>query len=374
MVKRKRLLNRFIKLVKIDSPSRREGKVVAFVSKELRNLGLKANVDKAAARFGGEVGNVWAFLKGNGRKAPKIFLNAHLDTVSTGHVIKPRIKKGYVLSNGKTILGADNKAGVSVILEVLKDIKESRISHGEIIVLFTVAEEIGLMGAKNMPKNLLKADFGLTMDGGDVDEIINQAPSQDNITAEVHGRAAHAGVHPEDGINAIKVSSEAISKMKLGRIDFETTANIGKIRGGVATNIVPEKVVLRGEARSHNSKKLKAQVKHMRSKLLSACKKHKAKLKMRVVHAYRSFSVDQNKAFLKLAVRSAKALKIRPKVKKTGGGSDANIFNMLGIPTIILGAGADRVHTTAERVSVDHMVLSAKLVLKIIEEAAGGKK
>jgi tripeptide aminopeptidase len=219
MIKRRRILESFLKMVKIDSPSKRERRMVDHVKSELRKLGLRAREDGAHRRFGGEAGNVWAVLKGNMRLAPKLLLNAHVDTVAPGIGVKPRIKGAYVVSDGKTILGADNKAGVAVILEVLRNLKKEKVPHGDIVILFSVAEEIGLYGVKNIKKSWLKADMGLTLDGGDVHEIISQAPSQDNLRIEITGRAAHAGVRPEEGVSAIKVASLAISEMKLGRID-----------------------------------------------------------------------------------------------------------------------------------------------------------
>ena len=375
MVKRKRLLDRFLRLVRISSLSLHEKAVVKYIKNEVKaKVKVEVKEDGAGKRIGGEIGNLWIRIKGKIRSAPKLLLNAHLDTVSPGKGIKPRVRKGYVLSDGSTILGADNKAGVSVILEIIKCLKEDKIPHGDITVLFTVAEEIGLLGAKNLPKKKLDADFGFTLDGGDIHEIINQAPSQDNINVEIFGRAAHAGVHPEKGISAIKVASHAISRMRLGRIDSETTANIGVIKGGVATNIIPERIELKGEARSHDPKKLKNQIRHMKGILSEACRKYKAGLKIRVTPAYRSFKIGKNVPLLKLAARSAKAAKIRAEVKKTGGGSDANIFNALGIPTLIIGAGADRVHTTRERVAVDDMIRSAEFLLEIIKEVSRVKK
>ena len=374
MIKKKRLLNTFLKLVKIDSLSLREGEVAALVKKELRKMGLRAREDDCFRMIDGEAGNIHAVVKGNVRRAPRLLLNAHLDTVSPGEGIVPVIRRGYVLSGGTTVLGADNKAGVAVILEVARSLKEELTPHGDILILFTVAEEIGLFGAKNISRKALGADYGLTLDGGDVSEIINQAPSQYNIEAQVFGKAAHAGVHPEDGINAIQVASSAIAKMRLGRIDNETTSNIGIIKGGVATNIIPDKVELKGEARSHDPKKLKAQIQHMQRALASSCRKFKARMKLRVTSSYNSFVLDQGHPLLKLVLKAASAMKIKPVIKKTGGGFDANIFNAMGVPTLIIGTGAERIHTTQERVCIDDMVLSAKFVLGIIKEVSNVKK
>jgi len=370
MINKKRLIRNFMDLVRIDSPSKQEAAVVKRVKADLKKLGLKPVEDNAGKKFGGSAGNVFATLNGTVPGAPVIFLNAHLDTVSPGRGIKPRRRGGYIESDGTTILGADNKAGVAIILEVLRFIRENDVPRGDIKAVFTVSEEIGLYGAKYMRRKAISADFGLTLDGGEIDEIINRAPSQDNISARIRGRAAHAGVHPEDGINAIKVASHAVSSMKLGRIDPETTANIGIIKGGVATNIIPDLVKLKGEARSHSIKKLARQVDHMKRKFSSACKKFGARLEMKRTSAYRSFFVSGRDPLLKLAVKSARLAGIKPRVVATGGGSDANIFNAMGIPTIIIGTGADRVHTTKERVSVRQMVQSVRFVIEIIREAS----
>ena len=369
MINKKRLISRFIRYVKIDSLSKQEGRFAAQIKKELKALGLACVEDTAGKKLGGEAGNLFISLKANIKNVPRILFNAHIDTVVPGTGIKPKIRKGIVTSDGRTILGADNKAGVAVIMEVLKIIKERKLQHGDIDILFTVAEEIGLSGSKFVDKKFLKADLGYVLDGGDVDEIINKAPSQDSIEVKISGRAAHAGVHPEKGINAIKVASEAIAKMKLGRIDYETTANIGIISGGVATNIVPESVTIKGEARSHNAAKLKNQIAHMIKVLRKACKEHGAKLSCEVKQAYRAFEVPALHKAMIIARSAAEGVGIKPKVKATGGGSDANIFRSFGLPCLIIGVGADRVHTKKERIAVKDMVKGAEFVLEIIKES-----
>lgn len=363
MIDEYRLIETFKKLVRIDSLSLQEGKLVSYLKKELRALGLRHyEVGKIE---GGEIGSLVVEVPGSGRQ--RILLNAHLDTVAPGENIKPLEKKGYFCTNGSTILGADDKAGITAILEVLKVLKERKLKHPTLKVVFTVAEEIGLLGSKALPKKIFKdVDFGFTLDGGDIDKIINKAPSQNNITAKVLGRAAHAGLHPEEGINAIKVASVAIAKMKLGRIDKVTTANIGVIKGGKATNIVPDEVELKGEARSHSLAKLKRQTEHMKRKLLETCRKYGARLKLKVGQVYRAFEVSQKEEVLQRALSAYKKSGIKPKVVSSGGGSDANIFNKRGIPTVILGVGADRVHTPQERILVEDMVKGTRLLLNIV--------
>jgi tripeptide aminopeptidase len=369
LINKNRLLKKFIKYVKMDSLSKKERKFAAYLRRELKSLGISTVEDKAGSHIGGDCGNFFGTLKGNFKGAPRILLNAHIDTVMPGTNIKPKVSNGVVTSDGTTVLGADNKAGVAVIMEVIQTIKEKKLPHGDIDILFTVAEEIGLCGAKFTDRKFLKADFGYVLDGGDVDEIINKAPSQDSVEVKITGRAAHAGVHPEDGINAIKVAGIALSKMKLGRLDKETTSNIGLISGGLATNIVPETVEMKGEARSHDRDKLRKQILHMSNVLYSTCHRMHAKLLFNVRPAYRSFEIEKGSALLELAVTSARQIGIKPKVKATGGGSDANIFNALGMPCVILGVGADKVHTKSENVKVKDMAKGAELVLKILEES-----
>jgi tripeptide aminopeptidase len=369
MINKRRLFKTFKQLVKIDSPSLHEGEMVRFVQKELKAIGIRCR--QSGKIKDGDCGNLVAFLPGKG---PRIILNAHLDTVSPGKKIKIIEKAGVFRSDGTTILGADNKAGVAAILEILAVLKEKRIEHPSLKIIFTVAEEIGLVGAKALPEKELRADFGLVLDGGDIDVVINKAPTQYNIIANITGRAAHAGIHPEHGINAIKVASEAVAAMKLGRIDRETTANIGIIKGGKATNIIPDEAELRGEARSHHPGKLRKQIEHMESVLLCACQKHRARLKIKVERVYHSFEIKEKNRWFSLIIRAIGEIIGPPIIKQTGGGSDANIFNERGIPAVILGVGADHVHTTREQLRVTDFVRGTENILHIIRRAAAWKK
>ena len=371
MINKRKLINTFKKLIRIDSPSLKEGKVIRYLEKELRSLRLSCY--QTGRVRDGEVGNLIVHIPGKGLRSPRLLLNAHVDTVGPSKNIKPIEKRGDIFTDGSTILGADNKAGVAAILEILRVLKEEKLDHPPLQIIFTVAEEIGLVGAKALPEKVMNADFGLTLDGGDIDQIVNKAPSQYNLSATIMGRTAHAGIHPEQGINAIKVASVAIANMKLGRIDKETTANIGVIEGGKATNIIPDEVRLRGEARSHDLKKLDRQVEHMERVLLKACEKYRARLKLKVERVYKAFEINKNKKVLSLAVSGMKISGIKPMVKQTGGGSDANMFNEWGIPTVILGVGADNVHTTREQICVDDLIKGTESVLNIIKEIVSWK-
>jgi tripeptide aminopeptidase len=364
MIKKKRLVETFKKLVRIDSLSLKEGKVVRYLQKELKSLGIRSF--QAGKPKNGEIGNLVADVPGQGQR---VILNAHVDTVSPGTNIKPIEKNGIIKTNGSTVLGADDKAGVAVILEVLRVLKENKLAHPPVRIIFTVAEEIGIVGAKALPKSLLKAAFGITLDSGDNHTIINQAPSQINITATIHGKAAHAGIHPEHGINAIKIAAAAINKIKLGRIDKETTANIGVIKGGKATNIIPDEVMLKGEARSHDLKKLKRHIRHMQDILKKECRRAGARLKIKLEKMYPAYRVKENSHVFHLAAKAIKKAGRKPIVKTTGGGSDANIFNAAGVPTVNLGVGMHHVHTTREIARIPYMVKGAEIVLNLIQEA-----
>lgn len=370
MINKKRLVKTFLQLVRIDSPSKKEKKAAEFLRHKLRSLGIRSKYDNAGKWIGGECGNIHAYIKSRLKNVPTVLINAHIDTVAHNGRIKPQIRAGVIRSDGSTILGADCKAGVAAIIEAITYLKENRFDLPNIKICFTVAEEIGLHGARHAPYEKIKADHGFVLDGGAVEKIINRAPSQINFEAKIFGRAAHAGVHPEKGINAIKVASEAITRMKIGRIDRETTANIGIIEGGSATNIVPEVVTIKGEARSHSKRKLKKQVHSVTKILTRTCKKYRAYLKMNVKPVYQSFKINEKSKEMSIVKAAVKILGIRPKIDMTGGGSDANIFNEMGIPSIILGVGSHNVHTSRESIAIEDLAKGTELLIEVIKEAS----
>jgi tripeptide aminopeptidase len=250
LINQSRLVQTFLELVAIDSPSGQEEAIGANLMQRFAALGGEAARDKH--------GNVIARWPGNGDDW--LMLSAHMDTVGKDTGIRPAIRDGIIYSDGTTILGGDDKSGIAAILEVLVSLAEDKLNHPPLEVVISVGEEVGLQGAKWLDKSQLRARRGYVLDsGGAIGSIVVSAPSQDSLRVVVHGKKAHAGSEPENGINAIRVASEAIAAMPLGRIDFETTANIGVIEGGTATNIVPDEVKVRGEARSRDGAKLAAQ-------------------------------------------------------------------------------------------------------------------
>ncbi|HZK18466.1 MAG TPA: M20/M25/M40 family metallo-hydrolase, partial [Clostridia bacterium] len=283
---KQRLTEEFLKLVLIDSVSGNERAIADVLIEKLEYLGLEVYEDEAGVKTGTTAGNIIAKLAGK-NDAPVIMFCAHMDTVSPGEGILPVIRDGTVYSGGDTILGSDDKAGIAVILETLRLISESSPIHGGLEVVFTIKEEVGLLGAKNIDRDRLEAKMGFVLDSdGDPGVIVIRGPSQDKVDAVVVGKAAHAGINPEDGVDALQVAAHAICGMRLGRIDEETTANVGMISGGNAVNIVPEKVVLRGEARSLADDKRTAQTEHMCKVYRETAKRFGAKVELDVETIY----------------------------------------------------------------------------------------
>jgi tripeptide aminopeptidase len=363
-----RLVNEFIEMVKISSLSLKEGKFAAVLADKLKALGFEIYIDKAGEQTGGDTGNVLARLKGNSDIQPVLFC-AHMDTVVPGENINPIIRDGVIYSDGKTVLGSDDKAGIAAILEAIKYIKEKNLPHGDIELAFTICEEGGMLGAKNMDYSWLKSKMAFVLDSsGNVGEVIIQAPAQIKIHTTIKGRTAHAGLAPEKGISAIQVAARAIEKMKLLRIDKETTANIGSIKGGTATNIVCDKVEMSIEARSLVRSKVEAQTNHILECIESACKEFGAEHDTKHYLNYPEVNLSKDTPVIKLLDKALKRMGIVTILTSTGGGSDTNIMNGKGMQAVTLGIGMNNVHTTLENISIENLKKTAELVAAIVQE------
>ncbi|NQS74868.1 MAG: M20/M25/M40 family metallo-hydrolase [Peptococcaceae bacterium] len=369
MVNAKRIVEEFFELVQIDSVSGKERRIADLLKKKLAALGLEVFEDGAGRKVGSDTGNIIAKMPGSG-SGPVLMLCAHMDTVEPGSGIKPRIEGDVIRSAGDTVLGADDKAGIVTILEVLRVIREQNINHSGLEVVFTIWEEGGLFGAKNLDFSQLEARVGFVLDGdGSPGSIIVKAPSQDRIGATIRGRAAHAGINPEDGINAIQVAAHAIAQMRLGRIDHETTSNIGVITGGKATNIVPASVTLDGETRSLDSYKRETLTTAMCGLIKKTAVKFGAGVDIVTETVYEGYDLDADSPPVQLAVEAASRLGLTASREKTGGGSDANVFNCNGIETTVLGIGMKKVHTTEEYIALKDMYQNAVYLLEIVKSA-----
>jgi tripeptide aminopeptidase len=365
LIDKTRLVQTFLELVAIDSPSEHEEAIGAELERLLAAMGSEVERD--------EHGNVLARFPAAqrpGRPAPTggwLLLSAHMDTVGKDTGIQPEIRDGVIYSDGTTILGGDDKSGIAVILESIRSVREESLPCPPLEVVITVGEEVTLRGAKLLDKSRLLARRGYVLDaGGPIGTIVTSAPSQDSLQITVHGRKAHAGSEPEKGVNAIRVAGEAIAAMPLGRIDEETTANIGTIEGGVARNIVPDEVRMQGEARSRDNLKLAAQTAAMASAFHEAAERHGARVEFKFSRSYSTYKWTEETPIVAHAMVAARRLGLTPILEASGGGSDANIYADAGIPCAVLSTGMEDVHTAQEHIAVADMVDSARLLQEIL--------
>ncbi|MEI4770818.1 M20/M25/M40 family metallo-hydrolase [Psychrobacillus sp. FJAT-51614] len=367
-----RLIEEFFELVKIDSETKHEEIIAPILISKLEELGFSVVQDDAHTRNGHGAGNIIATLKGQKSEADTIYFTVHMDTVVPGKGIQPVLKEdGYIYSDGTTILGADDKAGIAALFEAIKRLKEENIAHGDIQVVITAGEESGLVGAKELDPALITAKYGYAIDSdGAVGGIVTAAPFQSKLWTTIKGRTAHAGVAPEKGISAITLASKAISAMKLGRIDGETTANIGRFEGGQATNIVCDEVHILSEARSINKEKLDAQVAHMVQIFAETAANNGGSAETETELMYPGFHFEEDHHVVQVAKRAVERIGRTADIKRSGGGSDANVIAGFGIPTVILSVGYEEIHTTNERMPVLELEKLADLLVEIVRVAA----
>jgi tripeptide aminopeptidase len=379
MIDATRLGDTFRFLAEIDSVSKDEKQVALEIKHIVEALGAETVFDNAGEKTGSNTGNLIARFQGNSSAAP-LMLNAHMDTVSPGKGVSVVFKDGIFTSDGTTILGADDKSAIAIIIETMRVILENDLSHGPLELVFTICEEIGLMGAKHLDFSLLQSKFGYALDATDTQGIITRAPSANRLEFRVHGKDAHAGAAPEKGINAISLTAKAIAGLELGRIDRETTCNIGMIKGGNAINIVPKRVTVKGEVRSHDEEKLErvtAKIVSSFQEVVDTCKKTSPdddlpKLEVQVDRDFTRTHIPDTHPVVTLAQKAAENLGRKIITKATGGGADANIFFGKGVFTGVLGTGMRDMHTLRESVALDTMVQTTELLLEIISLHAKG--
>ena len=369
-----RMIETFLGLVRIDSPSGEEREIAERLEKDLKHLGGDVVMDDAGKRAGSNAGNLLARFPGTGRGEP-ILLSAHMDTVMPGRGVQPVREGERIRSNGSTILGADDKSGLAIILEVLQTLNERKLKYPPIEIVFTICEERGLVGAKQMDLSNLTAQNGLVLDSGPATGIYTRGPAADRVEVTVEGLAAHAGVCPEKGISAIRIAAEAISKMKLGRIDPDTTANIGRIEGGIAINIIPDRVTVQGEARSHDESRLTAQSAHMVQCFKEAASNYNLRIGDRDIQPmvrgsisrdYNRMNLGKQSPIVKQILSASETLGANIRCQKTGGGCDANIFNAHGIQVANLGTGMREIHTTGEYLLLNEFSQTAEVVVTML--------
>lgn len=371
MIKEERLFKLFTDLCVIDAPSLKEKEAVAFVKDLLTKEGLEVREDDGGRKIDGNANNLIAWFRGSVPDAPKIFLSAHFDTVepTSGLVIEER--DGVYYSKSDTILGADDKGGMAPAIEAILALKESGEPHGDVCLLFSCAEEIGLQGADAVDIEDLGLDFGFVLDTGPpVGTFVTRTATHDKLEFLVHGVPAHAGKDPEKGINAIQVAADAIHGMRLGRIGPETTANLGIIEGGTAVNVVCPFVKIRAEARSTSLVELETQVNHMVDCFEKAATKWGTTVDILHERHYGAYHVPDNHPAVQVGRAASRALNLEPTLRTTLGGSDANVYNAKGLPCIVLATGMDKIHTHDECISKESLALTARLAYEVVRTAA----
>ncbi len=357
MVNQERLIQTFFDLVQLDSPTGGEHAVAEYLVKCLRAFGFKTSVDALL--------NITAHWPGHG---DPLLLSAHMDSVPPCQGIKPRIEQGIIKSDGSTILGGDDRAGLAAILEALAVIQEHAIPHRAIEIAFTAQEEPGLIGSAALDYKPFKSKMGVVFDyDGPIGTIVVSAPATVNMDVTITGRAAHAGASPEKGINAIAVAADAIGQMKLGRLDEETTANVGMIQGGVARNVVPERCEITAETRSRRKSKLERQKKAMVRAFERAAKRHHAQVDIRLRYAYPLFRLPVRAPIISLVSDAIERVGRVPRLEAAGGGSDANQFNAHGIQSVVTSIGIEKMHSTQEFIPVEELVKCAQLALELVK-------
>jgi len=371
MINNERLLNEFLELVQIDSETKYETEIASVLKQKFAALGVAVIEDDTTAQTGHGAGNLICTLEGTKEGVDTIYFTSHMDTVVPANGVKPSIKDGYVVTDGTTILGADDKTGLSVMLETIRVLKEQSIPHGTIQFIITVGEESGLVGAKALDSSLVKAKYGYALDSdGKVGNIIVAAPTQAKVSAVIHGKTAHAGVAPEKGVSAITIAAKAVARMPLGRIDGETTANIGRFQGGTQTNIVADRVEILAEARSLIPEKMEAQVAKMKEAFESAAREMGGKAEVDVQVMYPGFKFSEGDLVVQLAQKAAAKIGRSSELLQSGGGSDANVIAGFGIPTVNLAVGYEEIHTTNERMPIEELEKLAEMVIALIQEVA----
>ena len=359
-----RALQSFLTLVRIDSVTYEEQRIIQHITRAFEALGL-AVINDGTGRDG--AGNLLIRLPGTRTQVPPLLLSAHTDTVEPGRGVKPRVQDGVIRSDGTTVLAADNKASVAALLEAVQILTEQRVPHRAVELVLTWGEERGHAGAVAFDTRQLAARMGATLDdAAPPGRVTIAAPAYRSIRARFVGRAAHAGADPERGISAIVASAHAITRMRLGRLDHETTANVGIIRGGTARNAIPGAAELEAEARSRDNAKLERVVADMRAAMEGAAREMGAAVELDIKQEYAAYRHADTEPIVQEAVRGVRAVGLTPALGESGGGSDANTFNEKGIRCVNLGIGMADMHTVNESIRIVDLGKTCELALALM--------
>jgi len=374
-VNKERLARTFTRLCETDSPSRREGRMAALLTQILCELGAAPPFeDDSADQTGSECGNLFFRFDGELDRDP-LFFNCHLDTVEPGTGIKVVRNNDIFTSLGDTILGSDDKSGIAALIEALQVISENNLPHVPVEYVFTTCEEIGLLGAKALNAEHINARMGYALDSSGFGRVIIGAPASNRLKIMVKGVAAHAGLHPEWGINAITLAGQALAESPFGRIDEESTVNFGTIQGGAASNIVPDQVTIEGEVRSHSPERLDQLTREVELAFVKTIREWQdpsgeargtPELDFQMAPDFPAMQLSMDDDVIRRVDQAARSINLDMRYEVAGGGSDANIFNGYGLETAIIATGMTHVHSTDEQVSLQDMVDLTRLLLALI--------
>jgi len=365
---KERLLKTFLQLVQIDSESGHEKAVAGYIVTRLDSLGISYEIDDVGGEIGSDTGNIVSRMEGT--MPGSIALSAHMDTVIPGNGVNPIIEDGIIRSDGTTILGADDKSGIAAILETLEYYKDK--PHPTIEAVFDVQEELGLRGASHMQMDRVKSDFTVVLDtNGKPGIIIIAAPHMKVQRVNISGKASHAGIAPEKGISAIRSASIAISRMNLGRIDKDTTSNVGTIEGGKSFNIIPDSCSFQFEVRSVNEDSYNKHIKHIISEVERACRETGTTYTLETVNYLKGFIFSPEDELPSLLAQSAKEAGINPSFEASGGGSVGNVFNAGGKTAVVISTGMTNPHGLDEYIEVKHLEQTAEWIIKLVGKIGG---
>lgn len=367
------IVDEFLELVQVSAGSRRERQIFDVLARKLSQMGFSVEEDETGEKIGGEAGNLIALLPGD-PAIPALMFSAHLDRVENHGRIRPLIEDGVIKSDGTSILAADDVSGICAILDGVRRAQAEKLPHGDIEIIFSVAEEVGLQGARHLDYSKIRSQMAYVVDtGGPLGTLINQCPTQYLMSVVIEGRSAHAGIEPEKGLNAISVAASALGRLRQGRLSPHSTSNVGLIKGGTATNIVCDRVELEAEARSTVPEELEAYLAEFEQAFQAAALEFGAKVTIDSRPEYLTFKVDEKEEVIKLAGRAMNNMGLEMKVMAGGGGMDGNHFNQHGIKAVGISPGYLGVHTPQETQPVEALIQCGRLIAEIIRESANSK-
>ncbi|MDR2460382.1 MAG: M20/M25/M40 family metallo-hydrolase [Deltaproteobacteria bacterium] len=366
------IIEEFLELVKIPTHSFKEREIADVLKAKMQKIGMEVIEDKTGDIIGGNCGNLIGRWKGID-SIPAVLFSAHMDRVANPGKIVPIIREDEdrITSSGDTILAADDISGVVSILDGIRKAKASGVPHGDVEVVFSVAEEVGLLGSKHLDVSSLRSKMAYVLDsGGPLGTLVNAAPTQYTFLIRIYGKSSHAGMAPEKGINAINVGAQALMRLREGRLSPISTSNFGIISGGKATNIVCDYLEIKGEARSHNEEELSLYLKEVDKVFKETTAERGARVEIDYTLEYPLFSVKEGDPIIQLASKVLDQLGIKAEVVQGGGGQDGNYFTQKGITAIGLATGYDYVHTEKEEQSISQLIKCGEVVAAIITEVA----